>query len=74
MNYFAHHTEFEESGITAKDINQFIKEEILYYDHKLDQSNQSKWNARISLERTNINKLPDYIQKNYDKFKFWIKN
>ena len=74
MNYFAHHTEFEESGITAKDINQFIKEEILYYDHKLDQSNQSKWNARISLERTNINKLPDYIQKNYNKFKFWIKN
>ena len=74
MNYFAHHTEFEVSGITAKDINQFIKEEIIYYDHKLDQSNQSKWNARISLERTNINKLPDYIQKNYNKFKFWIKN
>lgn len=74
MNYFAHHTEFEESGITAKDINQFIKDEIIYYDHKLDQSNQNKWNARIPLEKTSINKLPNYIQKNYNKLKFWIKN
>ena len=74
MNYFAHHTEFEESGITAKDINQFIKDEIIYYDHKLDQSNQNKWSARIPLEKTSINKLPNYIQKNYNKLKFWIKN
>jgi beta-1,4-mannosyl-glycoprotein beta-1,4-N-acetylglucosaminyltransferase len=74
MTYFAHHTEFEESGITAKDINQFIKDEIIYYDHKLDQSNQNKWNARIPLEKTSINKLPNYIQKNYNKLKFWIKN
>ena len=74
MNYFAHHTEFEETGITAKDINQFIKDEIIYYDHKLDQSNQNKWSARIPLEKTSINKLPNYIQKNYNKLKFWIKN
>lgn len=74
LNYFAHHTEFNNSGIKVGDLNQFIKNEIVYYDHQLDQSNQNKWKANISLERININKLPKYIIDNYSKFKPWIKN
>lgn len=74
LNYFAHHTEFENSGIKIDDLNRFIKDEVVYYDHELDQSNQNKWNAHISLKKVNIDKLPNYIQENYNKFKLWIKN
>ena len=74
MNYFAHHTEFEESRIGVKDIDQFIKDEIVYYDHKLDKSVQNKWKANIRLEKVDLNKLPAYILNNYDKYKDWIKN
>jgi beta-1,4-mannosyl-glycoprotein beta-1,4-N-acetylglucosaminyltransferase len=74
LNYFLHHTEFKNSGIKIDDLNRFIKDEVVYYDHQLDQSNQNKWNANISLEKVNIDKLPNYIQENYNKFKLWIKN
>ena len=74
LNYFAHHTEFSNSGMSVDDLDRFIKKEIVFYDHQLDQSNQNKWKANISLERINLNKLPKYIIDNYSKFKPWIKN
>ena len=74
LNYFAHHAEFSNSGIKIDDLSRFIKNEIVYYDHQLDQSNQNKWNASIPLEKINLNKLPNYIQDNYNKFKLWIKD
>jgi len=74
LNYFAHHAEFSNSGIKIDDLSRFIKNEIVYYDHQLDQSNQNKWNASIPLEKINLNKLPNYIQDNYKKFKLWIKD
>jgi len=74
MNYFAHHTEFEESRIGVKDIDQFIRDGIVYYDHKLDKSVQNKWKANIRLEKVDLNKLPAYILSNHDKYKDWIKN
>jgi beta-1,4-mannosyl-glycoprotein beta-1,4-N-acetylglucosaminyltransferase len=33
MNYFAHHTEFEESKIGVNDIDNFITNGIVFYDH-----------------------------------------
>lgn len=74
LNYFAHHTEFRNSGIRVDDLNQFIKNGIVFYDHQLDQSNQNKWKANISLEQINLNDLPKYIKDNYNKFKPWIRN
>jgi len=74
LNYFAHHTEFSNSGMSVDDLDRFIKKDIVFYDHQLDQSNQNKWKANISLERINLNKLPKYIIDNYSKFKPWIKN
>jgi beta-1,4-mannosyl-glycoprotein beta-1,4-N-acetylglucosaminyltransferase len=68
LNYFAHHTEFRNSGIKIDDISRFIKNETVYYDHQLDQSDQNKWSASIPLEKINLNKLPNYIQDNYNKF------
>lgn len=74
MNYFAHHTEFEESGIKVEDIDQFIDNGIVYYDHELDKSQKNKWKANIRLEKVDVNQLPSYIVDNQDMYKDWIKN
>ena len=74
MNYFAHHTEFEESGIRIEDIDKFINQGIVYYDHNLDKSQKNKWKANILLEKVDLNQLPAYIVNNQDKYKYWIKN
>jgi beta-1,4-mannosyl-glycoprotein beta-1,4-N-acetylglucosaminyltransferase len=74
MNYFAHHTEFEESGIKVEDIDQFIDKGIVYYDHELDKSQKNKWKANIRLEKVNVNQLPTYIADNQGMYKDWIKN
>jgi beta-1,4-mannosyl-glycoprotein beta-1,4-N-acetylglucosaminyltransferase len=74
LNYFAHHTEFEESGIRIEDIDKFINQGVVYYDHNLDKSQKNKWKANISLEKVDLNQLPAYIVNNQDKYKYWIKN
>jgi beta-1,4-mannosyl-glycoprotein beta-1,4-N-acetylglucosaminyltransferase len=74
MNYFAHHTEFEESGIRIEDIDKFINQGVVYYDHNLDKSQKNKWKANILLEKVDLNQLPAYIVNNQDKYKYWIKN
>jgi len=74
MNYFAHHTEFEESGIRIEDIDKFINQGVVYYDHNLDKSQKNKWKANILLEKVDLNRLPAYIVNNQDKYKYWIKN
>lgn len=74
MNYFAHHTEFEESGIKVEDIDKFIDKGIVYYDHEADKSQKNKWKANIRLEKVNVNQLPSYIANNQDIYKDWIKN
>ena len=74
MNYFAHHTEFEESGIRTEDIDKFINQGVVYYDHNLDKSQKNKWKANILLEKVDLNRLPAYIVNNQDKYKYWIKN
>ena len=73
MNYFAHHTEFEESGISADDIDKFINEDVVFYNHDLDKSQKNKWKANIRLEKVDLNELPPYIINNQDKYKDWMK-
>lgn len=74
MNYFLHHTEFEESGIRIEDIDKFINQGVVYYDHNLDKSQKNKWKANILLEKVDLNRLPAYIVNNQDKYKYWIKH
>ena len=68
---FAHHYEFEESGLKLEDLKKLINEKRVMYDHNVDQKSY-KWSGKSILKKIDINKLPIYIQKNENKFNAWL--
>ena len=68
---FAHHYEFEESGLKLNDIKKLINEKRVIYDYKVDQK-EFKWSGKSTLKKIDLNFLPDYISKNNEKFKEWL--
>ena len=46
---FAHHYEFEESGLNLNNIKKFISEKRVIYDYKADQKSY-KWSGNSKLE------------------------
>ena len=68
---FAHHYEFEQSGLKIKDLKMLIKEKRVMYDHSVDQTGY-KWSGKSILKRVNDDLLPSYISKNSKKFKDWL--
>ena len=68
---FAHHYEFEESGLKIDDLKKLIKEKRVMYDHNIDQKDY-KWSGTAVLKKIDINLLPAYLKNNLDKFKNWI--
>ena len=71
MKNFLHHLEYEKSGLSVKDIKKIISEKKVFYNHFADKR-EDKLNASIKLEKERIDLLPEYINKNIDKFKDWI--
>ena len=41
------------------------------YDHTVDQKGY-KWSGKSTLQKIELNFLPDYISKNISKYKDWI--
>ncbi len=68
---FAHHYEFEESGLKLEDLKKLINEKRVMYDHNVDQKSY-KWSGKSILKRIDINKLPIYVQRNENKFNAWL--
>ena len=68
---FAHHYEFEKSGLKIGDIKKFISEKRVVYDHNVDQKDY-KWSGKSTLKRIQNSFLPSYISSNLDKYKNWI--
>ena len=68
---FAHHFEYEESGLKLNDLKRLINEKRVMYDHNVDQRGY-KWSGKSKLEKVKISKLPSYISENMDKFKIWL--
>ena len=68
---FAHHYEFEESGLKINDIKRLIKEKRVMYDHNVDQKSY-KWSGKAKLKKLKMSMLPDYISSNLDKYKEWL--
>jgi beta-1,4-mannosyl-glycoprotein beta-1,4-N-acetylglucosaminyltransferase len=68
---FAHHYEFEQSGLKINDIKKLIEEKRVMYDHNVDQKGY-KWSGKSILKKIDINFLPDYIKKNIEIFKDWL--
>ena len=68
---FAHHYEFEESGLKLDDIKKLISEKRVMYDHTVDQKGY-KWSGKSILENCDINFLPEHIKNNKDKYLDWL--
>ena len=71
MKNFLHHLEYEESGLSEKDVEKIINEKKVFYDHNADKR-EKKWNAQIYLDKVSDQLLPNYIVENKIKFKDWL--
>ena len=68
---FAHHYEFEESGLKIHDLKKLMAEKRVMYDHNIDQKGY-KWSGKSKLKKINNNLLPNYISLNLDKYHNWL--
>ena len=68
---FAHHYEFEQSGLKIEDIKKLINEKRVMYDHNVDQKGY-KWSGKSILKKINLDLLPKYIGENTQKFEKWL--
>ena len=72
MRNFAHHLEYEKSGVDLEKLKNNIKNKTVFYDHFADKSSLDKHNATIKLDNLDLNQLPSYINKNLNLYKKWI--
>ncbi len=70
LNY-AHHYEFQESGLKFEDIKKFITEKRVIYDYNVDQK-KYKWSGGANLKKISNENLPNYISNNLKKFADWL--
>ena len=68
---FAHHYDFEESGLKKGDLERMILEKKVMYDHSLDQKD-NKWIGKTKLEKISNLDLPEHIYSNNDIYKNWL--
>ena len=71
MLNFAHHYEFEQSGINLDDLKKLMKNKVIMYKHNADQK-EDKWSGGSKLEKIDVSILPDYIKLNLNKFNEWL--
>ena len=70
LNY-AHHYEFEESGLSIKNLKQLMEEKRVMYDHNVDQK-KFKWSGKSKLKKIKNDFLPKYIVSNLTKYRYWL--
>ena len=68
---FAHHYDFEQSGLKKDDLKKMITEKRAMYDQSLDKRD-NKWTGQIKLKKILSSELPDYIYQNIEKYKNWL--
>ena len=68
---FAHHYEFEKSGLKIQDIRKFISEKRIIYDYMADQK-KYKWSGKSMLKKVENNHLPNFVFKNPNKYMDWL--
>ena len=69
---FAHHYEFEQSGLTIEDLRKLITEKRIMYNHNLKKNNKNKWITTNKLEKISNSELPSYISRNLNIYKEWL--
>ena len=68
---FAHHYEFEESGLKLDNIKKLIQEKRIIYDYKADQR-EYKWSGKSTLKKISNDLLPSYVSSNLNSYKNWL--
>ena len=68
---FAHHFEYEESGLNIEDLKKMINEKKVVYDHAVDQKGY-KWSGNFQLKKIEKKLLPTYVISNIEKYKDWL--
>jgi beta-1,4-mannosyl-glycoprotein beta-1,4-N-acetylglucosaminyltransferase len=71
LKNFAHHYEFEESGLKIDDLKKLISEKRVMYDHNIDQRGY-KWSGKSILQKIEMENLPIHISSNLNKYTDWI--
>ena len=68
---FAHHYEYEESGLKIDNLKKLIAEKRVMYDHNVDQK-RYKWSGKSILKNIELDLLPKYISSNLSKYSDWL--
>ena len=68
---FAHHYEFEESGLKINDLKKLMREKRVMYDHNVDMRGY-KWSGKSILKKIDLDQLPKFISTNIDSYKEWL--
>jgi len=71
LRSYLHHVEFDEQPLSVQEIDEIIKNKQAIYNLKVDKTVNKIGNGSI-LENFELNKLPEYIVKNKNKFLDWI--
>ena len=67
LKKFAHHYEFESSGLKISDLEKMVKEKKAIYDHSIDQRGY-KWSGNKTLKKVDLSEMPKYLEENYEKY------
>tara|TARA_B110000438_G_scaffold296556_1_gene341445 strand:- start:1718 stop:2596 length:879 start_codon:yes stop_codon:yes gene_type:complete len=68
---FLHHQDFEYSGLKLSDIENMVENRKVIYDHGVDQKD-FKWKGGTTLKKIPLSELPDFINRNKEKYSNWI--
>ena len=73
LKSYLHHHDYENEELGKEKIEELIKNNSTIYDMFTDKTSK-KYNdkSRQQLEKFDMNKLPLYIQNNFNKYKDWI--
>ena len=71
LESYLHHREFEINPLSIEEIDNLIKNKKAIYNLTIDQRNKKIGNGN-KLEKYDLNKLPNYIKNNLNKFNRWI--
>lgn len=71
LKSYLHHREFDVNPLSIEEINKIIEDKKAIYNLNLDKRT-SKIGTGNSLEREKLEKLPQYLKNNINKYKDWI--
>ena len=69
---FAHHVDFDHSGLDLEAIKDNVKNKKVGYDHLADQRNKNKWESEVVLDKASYSILPSYIKENKKQYAEWL--